>query len=308
MGLVAWAVGTALAALIQVQGEPLAPGRFSGSVHIPLERAAGGDTPVLSFSSPRGSLRLLLDTGASSTMLTPAAAARLGLISRSLPPQAFALAGGGSGCDSTRPRRALLPALGLQGEGEGVLLRDAETLVLEVAALPPGVDGVLGIPALRQLPIRVDPPANRVSLGPLALEGDPDGPPPRRLPLSWRRNVPVLNLDGGDGPVPALADTGAEGLFVSPGLARRLRVVGAATPVRLVGVCGEQRVERRLVAGLALAGGARPDGPNQPVEAIVTPNPIFAAIGVEAILGQELLRDRIQLWRLDARAPHLDLW
>jgi hypothetical protein len=307
MDPVAWAAGTALAALIQIQGEPLAAGRFNGSVRLPLERASGGDTPVLPFSSPAGPLRLLLDTGASSAMVTPAAAARLGLNSRSLPPQAFALAGGGTECGATQPRRAALPPLTLTGEGEGVRLLGAETLVLEVAALPPGVDGVLGIPALRQLPIRVDPPGQGLSLGHLALQSGTAPAPTQRLPLSWRRGVPVLNLVGASGSVPALADTGAEGLFISPQLASTLKPVGPETPLRLVGVCGEQRVQRRTYTGLGLAGHSQ--GAMQvPVEAIVTDNPIFAAIGVKAILGQELLRQRVQLWRLDAQRPYLTLW
>jgi hypothetical protein len=44
------------------------------------------------------------------------------------------------------------------------------------------------------------------------------------------------------------------------------------------------------------------------VEAILTENPIFTELGVEAIVGQELLRQRRQLWRLDSQPPMLTLW
>ena len=60
-----------LAALIQVQGQPLAGGRVSGSAVVPLERARGGDTPVLTFTTDRGPVRLLRDTGATSSMVRP---------------------------------------------------------------------------------------------------------------------------------------------------------------------------------------------------------------------------------------------
>ena len=43
-------------------------------------------------------------------------------------------------------------------------------------------------------------------------------------------------------------------------------------------------------------------------EGLVTANPIFQELGVEAIVGQELLRQRIQLWRLDRPDALLDLW
>ena len=311
----------ALGALIQLAGRPLSGGTLQGEARLPLERAAGGDTPVLEFqvlgaASGNGPLRLLLDTGASSTMVTPALAQRLGLTSAALPPAAFQLAGGGQGCAALAPRRTRLPdlRLGASGVGQpdgasrGLLLRGAEALVLPVAALPAGVDGVLGAPTLRLLPFRIDPVAGQVVLGPGALQP----PPPRsalRLALRWHRHVPLLQLASAAGPVAALADTGAEGLFLEPALAARLQPLDRGKPLRLVGFCGEQPVLRHRFLGLALPGLAPPPGqPNQGLEGIVTANPIFAQLGVGAIVGQELLRQQRQLWRLDRTPPQLLLW
>ena len=316
----------ALGALIQLAGRPLSGGTVQGEARLPLERAAGGDTPVLEFqvlgaASGNGPLRLLLDTGASSTMVTPALAQRLGLASAALPPAAFQLAGGGQGCAALAPRRTRLPDLRLGASGvaaggvgqpdgvsRGLLLRGAEALVLPVAALPAGVDGVLGAPTLRLLPFRIDPVAGQVVLGPGALQP----PPPRaalRLALRWHRHVPLLQLASAAGPVAALADTGAEGLFLQPALAARLQPLDRGKPLRLVGFCGEQPVLRQRFLGLALPGLAPPPGqPNQGLEGIVTANPIFAQLGVGAIVGQELLRYQRQLWRLDRTPPQLLLW
>jgi hypothetical protein len=66
-------------------------------------------------------------------------------------------------------------------------------------------------------------------------------------------------------------------------------------------------VSRRPFAGLGLPGEPPADA-MRPLEGIVTANPVFAQLGVEAIAGQELLRRRPQLWRLDAPAPRLLLW
>jgi predicted aspartyl protease len=302
----------ALGALIQLAGRPLSGGTVQGEARLPLERAAGGDTPVLEFqvlgaANGNGRLRLLLDTGASSTMVTPELAQRLGLASAALPPAAFQLAGGGQGCAALAPRRTRLPDLRL-GANRGLVLRGAEALVLPVAALPAGVDGVLGAPTLRLLPFRIDPVAGQVVLGPGALQP----PPPRaalRLALRWHRHVPLLQLASAAGPVAALADTGAEGLFLQPALAARLQPLDRGTPLRLVGFCGEQPVLRQRFLGLALPGLAPPPGqPNQGLEGIVTANPIFAQLGVGAIVGQELLRQQRQLWRLDRTPPQLLLW
>lgn len=343
-----------LYALIQMRGQPLAGGQVAGSASLPLERAAGGDTPVLTLQSARGPLRLLLDTGASTTMVTPELADRWQLASTPLSPRHFALAGGGSGCGQLQPRRTLLPALTLAGEPSGgrLRLRGLEALVLPVSALPAGVDGVLGAPTLRRLPIWVDPLAQRIALGAAALRQRQairsQRIPAERYSLRWQRGVPVLDLQTPQGTVAALADTGAEGLFISPSLAARLTSQGAPQPLRLVGVCGEQRVERRRYSGLALIPDPRPlidplrvrpgalipspipasaPGPRSPVrgqvppaegshrpdltasvsDAIITANPIFAGLGVEAIVGQEWLRQRRQLWRLDLNPPQLEL-
>jgi hypothetical protein len=43
-------------------------------------------------------------------------------------------------------------------------------------------------------------------------------------------------------------------------------------------------------------------------ETIVTDNPVFTSLQVEAIVGQELLRRRSQLWRLEATPATLTLW
>jgi hypothetical protein len=353
-------------ALILREGQTLAGGRAEGGAELPLERAAGGDTPVLPFeasfsdgdrAAPRA-VRLLLDTGAASTMVTPQLAERLGLTTRPLAPGSLALAGGGAGCAQLRPQRTRLPDLVLGRGGPNRLrLRGVEALVLPVAALPPGLDGVLGAPSLRQLPILIDPIAARLVLGPGAATpssahrqptASPHHPHPDRtgaltVPLRWQQGVPLVGLRRDGARVEALADSGAEGLFLSPTLAAQLQPVGPAEALRLVGVCGEQRVERRRFRGLSLPGGAgRPatgtgSGAGKgigtmaattgtatttgtasgtgtmaatgtataTVEGIVTDNPVFAALGVEAIAGQEWLRQHRQLWRLDLEPPQL---
>ena len=277
---------------------------------------------MLTLASPGGVVRLLLDSGASSTMVTPELAQRLGLSSRPLASDAIELAGGGSRCASLQARRTRLPTLELRSEGQQGSLRlsDVEALVLPVAALPQGIDGVLGIPSLRQLPLWIDPQRNRLALGPAALSAArayESGVSSLTIPLRWRRGVPLLQLQTPGAAVAALADTGAEGLFLSPTLAARLQPLGAVQVLKLAGFCGEQAVESRRYGGLSLGGlslgdlslgdGGRNRGQPGVVEAIRIENSIFAQLGIEAIVGQELLRSRAQLWRLESRPPRLEL-
>ena len=126
------------------------------------------------------------------------------------------------------------------------------------------------------------------------------------IPLRWHRGVPLLALQTPVGPVPALADSGAEGLFIRPELAARLRPLGPAQMLRLTGFCGEQTAELHRYTGLSL-GDLSLGQLSVAVEAIRIDNPIFAQLGVEAIVGQELLRSHRQLWRLDRQPPELEL-
>jgi hypothetical protein len=301
-------------ALIQTRGPSLRAGLALGDSQVPLERAEGGDTPVLSFRSPQGPVRLLLDTGAASTMVTSAVAQRLGLSQRRLAPERFSLAGGGVTCAAQSLFSARLPPLQLPGEPgrPGFRLAGAEALVIPGPALPRGVDGVLGAPALRQVPVMVDPVANVLALGPAALRWRQTMvASPRIVPLAWRRGVPLLPLRvrPAAGALPttlnALADTGAEGVFLTATLAERLTPLHPSQPARLVGVCGLQEARRQHLFGLAI--GAEPP-PTRSVEAIILTNPVFPLLEVEAIVGQTLLREHHQLWRLDLLPPRLELW
>lgn len=302
-------------ALIQEKGEPLPAGRVTGGVHVPLERAEGGDTPVLTFRSDRGPVRLLLDTGAASAMVTPALVRRLGLESRPLTPDRFSLAGGGESCPQLGLAKTRLPALRLgaaNNSHRSFRLEGVEGFVLPVVALPPGIDGVLGAATLRQMPFGVDPLNGSVFFGGPALRwGRRMTPRPQVIPLLWQRDVPlggIWAVSGPDGtvtPFDALIDTGAEGLFLTPEAASLLRPLGARQAASLVGVCGQQQVWRQRLMGI----GMGPQGPAiQAHEAILTTNPVFAMLGVEAIVGQEFLRFRRQLWRLDLDPPRLELW
>jgi hypothetical protein len=314
------ALAATVGALIQVGGVPLEAGRMRGAALVPLERAAGGDSPVLSFVAPGAGagerVRLLLDTGASSTLVSPALVQRLALASSPIPAAQFGLAGAGEGCGDLRPRRARLPLLRLAAGAGRLEIEGGEALVLEAGGLPEGVDGVLGAPLLRQLPLWVDPGSDRLALGADAIAAarrhSAAAPtPPTAFTLRWSAGVPLVPLRTPLGSVPALADTGAEGLFITPGLASRLAPGAAFSPVRIAGFCGVQPARRLTLRGISLAPGspaAAVEAPAPAVEAIVTTNPIFAAVGAEAIVGQELLRRHRQLWRLDRQPPTLQLW
>jgi hypothetical protein len=301
-------------ALIQTKGVPLNGGLLLGGGQVPLERAEGGDTPVLTFTSARGAVRMLLDTGAAMSMVSDAFVRRLELAKQVLPANSFSMAGGGLNCQTQALSSTRLPELRLTAGGRvfPARIQGVEALVIPGAALPLGVDGVVGASLLNQQPLVVDPVEGTVLIGSSVQRWRRAmGPAPQVIGLTWRHGVPLVPLHrrakSGTrfGSVQALADTGAEGLFVTDALAEQLIPLRASAPARLVGVCGEQQVRRQHVFGIGLDPEA---SLNQGVEVIILGNPVFEQLGVEAIVGQELLRHRRQLWRLDVNPPRLELW
>lgn len=292
---------SARAALVQLEGMQLPHPLVRGATEVSYERPADGDTPIVGLTTPDGTVvRLLLDSGASVSLVTEALARRLGLAVTDLPPGTLRLAGAGTGCRDLRPGRVRLPDLALGS----LQIEGLEALVMPALGVPPGSDGVLGAPLFRQLPLLIDPIRRRVRLAP---EQDGRAMAPahaQRLPLRWNHGVPLVDLQDSKGRGgSALVDTGAEGLFVSRNLAARLDAGGPVRPLRITGFCGDESALQMDLQGLRLAG--RPLGSQA---MIVTDSGILAALEVDAVVGQPLLKNRRQLWLLNREQPVLLLW
>lgn len=146
--------------------------------------------------------RLLLDTGASTSVVTPALADRLGPV-EPLEHEVTAAEG-----DVVQVAGATRLSGARCGEW---LLPELEALVVDLRpvseALHTRVDGVLGWPAFRDVLLRVDGPGRRVCVGPGAL---PPSDGLRTLHLSGRF-LPHVQLRTPDGWLRVLLDTGSAG-------------------------------------------------------------------------------------------------
>ena len=294
----AW--GMALAALVQLQGAPPPQPVMEGSSRTVYTTPSDGDTPVLLLKTSGGlPVRLLIDTGASRSMVSQAFVQRLKLKTKALPSGNFALAGAGSDCPTDPPRQAVLPMLRL---GE-LKIRELAVLVMPKLGVPPGTDGVLGASALRQLPLLIDPKQKQLrfdqQLTPQSAPADAV-----RIPLRWRDHVPLLQVSDQNGDeTSALLDTGAEAVFIGVPLAQRLSPQSPPSGVEIQGFCGSEFAIERIFSGLSVANLKLEKSP-----AIVTRNRILKDLNVEAIIGQPLLKKRRQLWLLNRPEPLVLLW
>jgi predicted aspartyl protease len=167
-------------------------------------------------------LRMMVDTGSTSTLVAPALARALGL--EVIERVRVATLGGAQQVDRVR--------LGALRIGS-TLLPGSTALVLDLPALLgpslAGVDGLIGMPAWREQPVAFDFAQRRLLLGDDAVSLLKDAP---ALPLRLEAGLPVIELRlGARAPLPFLFDTGNAGaLVVFESHARRLLAEAAPMP------------------------------------------------------------------------------
>lgn len=176
---------------------------------VPLQLLHTGDIgllPSIRLVLDGAPTRWLVDSGATTALVTPALAARLKL-RRHFFAARLATAGGVQSVD-----RHDLPTLPVFGAGAG----DATALAVDLARLfgPAGarVDGLLGAPWLRQGSTTFDFARGELRWAPAAA-----APPPAAavLPLRWDGALPVVRLAIGERrPEEFLFDTGNAGALV----------------------------------------------------------------------------------------------
>jgi predicted aspartyl protease len=161
---------------------------------------------VEAWVNGKGPFRMLLDTGASSCSLSPAAARTAGLVFDSR----IRLTTTAS--EQTVPAaRNLRVRVGV-ADAEGV-----EVLVQDLAAvrrLDAAVDGVLGQSFLTKFPYLLDFRARRIWFGPAAVAQSSRLGAPLRWEESYGRMLVPVSLDANAQPWRLVLDTGAPGLIV----------------------------------------------------------------------------------------------
>ena len=223
-------------------------GRAQGLQERPLHLLRTGDLgglPWIELAIDGVATRWLVDSGATTALVSPALAARLKLAR--LPPVRVAMAGGVQTLD-----RHSLPALPAFGAAT------TAAVAVDLAGLlgPAGaaLDGLLGAPWLREGATRFDFAQGRLLRSPAAAA---PGASAALLPLRWEGGLPVLELALGARPAESfLFDTGNAGALVL--FAQRAGALLAdatalpETTVRELG--GTVRARHALVERLAAPG------------------------------------------------------
>lgn len=290
-----WAVEHALAApipnavshaVVQLQGLDVPVPRVKGTATLPLKVLEKSQVYTTPITVGKLTKPFLIDTGASTTLLSADLVTTLKLPGRAVPSDRLASAVAGKECASMKATLHELPLLTLGS----VEIRGVNGLRFETAAVPDGLAGVMGMDILKQFDLSFNPKVKTLNLAPPSVL--PPTSTAAAIPLQKKLGVFLATLTfNGQGPFTVLLDTGADSTFISGAIAQRLNLSNRQ-PAQILGFCGLEPAERSQLASVKLRQHEQKD-----IEAIIVSSPILKLLGVDGILGQNFLSRYQQQWR-----------
>jgi predicted aspartyl protease len=274
-------------AVVQLQGLDVPVPKVKGAATVPLkvlDKSQVYSATVMVGKLPR---QFLVDTGASTTLLSAELVTTLKLPpGRVVPSDRLASAVAGKECASMKATLHELPLLTFQGlEIQGV-----NGLRFETAAVPDGLSGVMGMDILHLFDLNIKPKAKTLEFAaPSVL---PASDAAKAIPLQKKLGVFLAKLTlNGQGPFTMLLDTGADSTFISGAIAQRLNLSNRQ-PAQILGFCGLEPAEKSQLASVKLKQYEQ-----KKLETIIVSSPILKLLGVDGILGQNFLSNYQQQWR-----------
>jgi predicted aspartyl protease len=273
-------------AVVQLQGLNVPIPQVKGTATVPLkvlEKSQVYFTTVIVDKLPK---QFLIDTGASTSLLSAELVTTLKLPGRPVPSDRLASAVAGKECASMKATLHELPLLTL-----GALeVRGLNGLRFETAAVPDGLSGVMGMDVLSQFDLTFKPKAKTLEFAPPSAL--PTASYGAAIPLQKKLGVFLAKLTlNGQGPFTMLLDTGADSTFISGAIAQRLNLSNRQ-PAQILGFCGLEPAEKSQIASVKLQQYEQ-----KKLETIVVSSPILKLLGIDGILGQNFLSNYQQQWR-----------
>jgi predicted aspartyl protease len=278
-----------LRAIVQLQGLDVPPPQTQGSALLPLQPLPNTRVYTVEMNLGNHSGRFLLDTGASTSMVSPAAVQQLQLQGTPVPQNRLGLAVAGDNCPNLKASIYKLPQLSLQG----VQIQGLSALQFNSTVIPEELTGVLGMDVLKFFDLQLQPQQPSLHLRPATTL--PTEWQARAVPLQEKLGVMLAQVEvNGQGPFTFLLDTGADSTFISPDVARQANLDKARSqPIQIRGFCGLEEAQTAQLTSVKLRTHQQAN-----LDAIIlSSSSILSVLGVDGILGQNFLDQYQQYWR-----------
>jgi predicted aspartyl protease len=279
-----------LNAIVQLKGLNFPPPRTQGQATIPLKQQLEGSqvfTVELTLGNQSG--EFLLDTGASTTMLSTPMVERLGLEGKKVTNEQLTSAVAGDDCPEMSATVHQLPTLTM----DGVRVEELRGLEFTNTLIPGELSGVLGMDFLRHFDLNLNPKTQQLKL--LTPSQLNSAETQQAIPLKSRLGVMLAEIEiNGKGPFTFMLDTGADTIFISPSLGLTLQLDQASRQdIQVIGFCGLEMAERSTLKQVKMG-----DAEQTNLEAVILSSPsVLDLLEVDGILGQNFLNHYEQYWR-----------
>ncbi len=230
-----------LNAIVQLKGLNFPPPQTQGQATIPLKRLEGSQVFTVELNLGNQSGEFLLDTGASTTMLSTPMVERLGLEGgKKVANEQLTSAVAGDDCPEMSATVHQLPTVTV----DRVRVEELRGLEFTNTLIPGELSGVLGMDFLRHFDLNLNPKTQQLKL--LTPSQLNSAETQQAIPLQSRLGVMLAEIEiNGQGPFTFMLDTGADTIFISPSLSLSLQLDQASRQdIQVIGFCGLEMAER----------------------------------------------------------------
>ena len=280
-----------LKAIIRLAHTKLPPPTTTGTGRLSLTPLKDGIAWTIDVKIGDRLAKVLLDTGASLSMVSPDLTQSLGLTGKELPPEETRYAVAGDECQEMKAFIYQLPVIAL-GTAKATGL---QTLQLSQAIIPENLAGILGMDLLNHFNFQIDPIRKELLLS--TVSDLPKRDRDQAIPLVMQDGVALVQVKiNGDSPFVFLIDTGAESTFISPEVAAKLKLsADSMKPIQVQGFCGLESASYTSLAEVQVG-----DRVFKNIESVVLKNTaVLESLKVDGILGQNFLNGFHQSWYFD---------
>lgn len=280
-----------LKAIIRLAHTKLPPPTTTGTGRLSLTPLKDGIAWTIDVKIGDRLAKVLLDTGASLSMVSPDLTQSLGLTGKELPPEETRYAVAGDECQEMKAFIYQLPVIAL-GTAKATGL---QTLQLSQAIIPENLAGILGMDLLNHFNFQIDPIRKELLLS--TVSDLPKRDRDQAIPLVMQDGVALVQVKiNGDSPFVFLIDTGAESTFISPQIAAKLKLSpDSMKPIQVQGFCGLEAASYTSLAEVQVG-----DRVLKNIESVVLKNTaVLESLKVDGILGQNFLNGFHQSWYFD---------
>jgi predicted aspartyl protease len=280
-----------LSTLVRAMGlKPNLP-TVQGQANIALRQKPGQQLFSIPVTLGKSRFSFILDTGASNTIIDPRLARQMNLKGKPVPSELLGHLVVGSATPAKEVQVYDLPPLTV---GAAQVSR-LSGIGLSTTTLPFKTHGILGLDFLSRFDIVINPQTRMLSLlktsAPVASDVQLQG----KLGVMILPDVRI----NGQGPFRFLVDTGAAMTTLAAPLAQKLALVAeSTTDLQVAGLGGNTQAKRTHLQSLEMQTQRISE-----LDVLVLDSKVFQTLGVEGVIGQDILNRYIQRWRFGPPGP-----